>query len=224
MKTIGIIGAMPVELQGIQNAQKDAEKHEFAGFTFMESIHGGNKLVTVCSGIGKAHAAMCTQLLIDKFAVDCIINTGTAGGMKDGIKQLEIVISTSVLPHDLNQHFLVDYAPYRGEFDADPALRQLAKDVCAEMGFRSYEGRIVSGDIYLTDAAVKTQLVEQYDPYAIDMETAAVGQCAWRNNVPFVSVRCIADLADDNVQMSAEEFEERSALLVADIVMRMCEK
>ncbi|MBQ8927338.1 MAG: 5'-methylthioadenosine/adenosylhomocysteine nucleosidase [Oscillospiraceae bacterium] len=221
MKTIGIIGAMPSELHDIQSVQENAAKHEIAGYTFCESIHGGNRIVTVCCGIGKVNAAVCAQLLIDRFSADCILNTGIAGGMKAGIQVLNIVISTSVLPHDLDAHFLKDYPPYCAEFQADAALQALAAQVCDKRGITHHAGRIVSGDAFITDSAVKAALQEAHDPYAVDMETAAIGQCAWRNKVPFVSVRCISDLADDEGAMSFDQFEKLAAARVADIVLDM---
>lgn len=221
MKIIGIIGAMPSELKDIQSAQAEPIKTEIAGYTFYESMHGENKIVTACCGIGKVNAACCTQILIDRFGAEEILNTGIAGGMKAGIRVLEVVISTSVLPHDLDGHFLKDYPPYCGEFDADEGLQALAKQVCGEMGIVTHAGRIISGDAFITDSTVKAALSEAYDPYAVDMETAAVGQCAWRNGVPFVSVRCISDLADDDGAMSFDEFEAQAARRVADIVMEM---
>ena len=224
MKTIGIIGAMPSELKDIQSTQESPAGYDIAGYTFMESTHGANKIVTACCGIGKVNAAVCTQIMIDRFNVDCIINTGIAGGMKRGIKVLEIVVSTTVLPHDLDRHFLADYPPYHAEYEADADLQRLAAEVCDEMGIVHHAGKIVSGDAFVTDSAVKAKITEAHDPDAIDMETAAIGQCAWRNKVPFVSVRCISDLADDDGAMSFDEFEVRAAKRVAEIVMKMCER
>ena len=224
MKTIGIIGAMPSELKDIQSTQESPVGYDIAGYTFMESTHGANKIVTACCGIGKVNAAVCTQIMIDRFNVDCIINTGIAGGMKRGIKVLEIVVSTTVLPHDLDRHFLADYPPYHAEYEADADLQRLAAEVCDEMGIVHHAGKIVSGDAFVTDSAVKAKITEAHDPDAIDMETAAIGQCAWRNKVPFVSVRCISDLADDDGAMSFDEFEVRAAQRVAEIVMKMCER
>lgn len=221
MKTIGIIGAMPSELKDIQSAQQNATVTELAGYTFCESMHGGNKIVTACCGIGKVNAAVCTQIMIDRFGAEQIINTGIAGGMKQGIKVLEIVISTSVLPHDLDGHFLKDYPPYCGEFPADEALRALAEEVCRRQEIVTHAGRIVSGDAFITDSSVKAAIASAYDPYAVDMETAAIGQCAWRNKIPFVSVRCISDLADDEGAMSFDQFELLAAERVAGIVLEM---
>ncbi|MBR4318929.1 MAG: 5'-methylthioadenosine/adenosylhomocysteine nucleosidase [Oscillospiraceae bacterium] len=224
MKIIGIIGAMPSELKDIQNHQEHAVITELAGYSFHESMHGVNKIITVCCGIGKVNAAVCTQILIDVFKAEQIINTGIAGGMKAGIKVLEIVISSSVLHHDLDAHFLADYPPCHAEFEADKALQDLAKSVCQEMNIIFHSGKIVSGDAFITDSEIKKNLIQKYDPCAVDMETAAVGQTAWRNEIPFVSVRCISDLADDEGAMSFDEFEVLAAQRVAEIVMTMCER
>lgn len=224
MKIIGIIGAMPSELKDIQSAQVNPVRTEIAGYEFYESIHGKNKIITVCCGIGKVNSAICTQILIDKFQVEQMINTGIAGGMKPDIKILEIVISTSVSAHDLDAHFLNDYPPYHAEFEADSDLQALAKSVCDEMHITTHAGKIISGDAFVTDSALKAKLTEQYNPYAVDMETASIGHCAWRNQIPFVSVRCISDLADDDGAMSFDQFETLATKRVADIVMTMCER
>lgn len=55
------------------------------------------------------------------------------------------------------------------------------------------------------------------------MESAAVGRCAYRNSVPFVSIRCISDNADDEGAMSFDQFEKIAAKRVANIVLRMIE-
>ena len=223
MKIIGIIGAMPSELKNIQTIQVNPVIKKIAGYDFHESMHGTNKIITVCCGIGKVNAAVCTQILIDMFHVEHIINTGIAGGLKTNIHVLEIVISTSVLPHDLDAHFLADYPPYHAEFEADTALQSLACEVCREMNIVYHQGKIISGDAFITDSQIKANLIEQFHPYAVDMETAAIGQTAWRNQIPFVSIRCISDLADDDGAMSFDEFELLAAERVAEIVMKLCE-
>ena len=224
MKTIGIIGAMPSELKDIQSAQQDAKTTQIAGYTFQESTHGANRIVTVCCGIGKVNAAVCTQILIDRFGVQEIVNTGIAGGMHPEVHVLEIVISTEVMPHDLDPHFLADYPPYCAVYPADPALIEAAEAVCAAKGVKSWRGRIISGDAFVTDTAQKASIRERFDPWAVDMETAAIGQTAWRSKIPFVSIRCISDLADDDGAMSFDEFEVRAARRVAEIVMEMTQQ
>ena len=152
--------------------------------------------------------------MIDNFHPDCVINTGIAGGMNSAVKVCDVVISTEVLPHDLDLHFLKDYPPYCGIFKADGELMDTAEKVCGEFGVKSFRGRIVSGDAFIQ---------EKFDPYAVDMESAAVGHCCFLNELPYVSVRCISDNADDEGAMSFDEFEKIAAKRVAEIVLRMAE-
>ena len=55
------------------------------------------------------------------------------------------------------------------------------------------------------------------------MESSVVGHCCYLNELPFVSVRCISDNADDEGAMSFDEFEKIAAKRVAEIVLRMAE-
>ena len=223
MKTIVIIGAMPSELVDIRKTLGEAEIKKFSGFDFYINNYKGNTLINACCGIAKVNAALCAQAAIDNFHPDFIINAGIAGGMNSAVKVCDIVISNEVLPHDLDLHFLKDYPPYCGVFKANGALMDTAEKVCGEFGVKSFRGRIVSGDAFITSNVVKKAIQEKFDPYAVDMESAAVGHCCFLNELPYVSVRCISDNADDEGAMSFDEFEKIAAKRVAEIVLRMAE-
>lgn len=221
MKTIGIIGAMPSELVDIRAGLPNAEIKHKAGFDYSCNLVGETRVIHVCSGIAKVNAAVCTQALIDTFAPDAIINAGIAGGMHPDVHVCDIVVSSEVLPHDLDLHFLQDYPPYCGIYPSDPSLRKLALDTCAAYGVRAFTGRIVSGEAFISDNAIKADIQNRLKPYAVDMESSAVGHCAYLNQIPFVSIRCISDNADDNGEMSFDQFEKIAAKRVADIVLHM---
>ncbi len=223
MKTISVIGAMPSELADIRRMLGDAEIKRISGFDFYINEYKGNKIVNACCGIAKVNAALCTQVMIDNFSPDYIINAGVAGGMNSAVKVCDIVISTEVLPHDLDPHFLADYPPYCAVFKADETLMNTAEKVCGEFSVNSFRGRIVSGEQFISDSAVKAAILEKFNPYAVDMESAAVGHACYLNDMPFVSVRCISDNADDEGAMSFDEFEKIAAKRVAEIVLRMTE-
>ena len=223
MNTIGIIGAMPSELADIRNTLRDSEIKRISGFDFYINEVSGKKVINACCGIAKVNAALCAQVLIDNFRPDAVINAGIAGGMDSSIKVCDIVVSNEVLPHDLDLHFLKDYPPYCGIFKADEKLIETAVNICTKQGVKSFVGRIVSGEAFITDTAVKNGIKEKFDPFAVDMESAAVGHCAYLNEVPFVSVRCISDNADDEGAMSFDEFEKIAAKRVADVVLEMVE-
>lgn len=223
MKTIAIIGAMPSELADIRNMLGKAEIKHISGFDFHISEYKGNKIVNSCCGIAKVNAALCTQVMIDNFSPDCVINTGVAGGMNSCVKVCDIVISTEVLPHDLDPHFLNDYPPYCAVFKADEKLIETAEKICSENGIKSHRGRIVSGEAFVSDSVLKAKIQEDFSPHAVDMESAAVGHACFLNSMPYVSVRCISDNADDDGAMSFDEFEKIAAKRVAEIVLKMTE-
>lgn len=223
MDTIVIIGAMPSELADIRNMLGEGEIRRFSGFDFHINELGGKTVINVCCGIAKVNAALCTQAAIDNFHPDCVINTGIAGGMNSNVKVCDIVISTEVLPHDLDLHFLNDYPPYCGIFKSDERLMETAEKVCGEFDVKCFRGRIVSGEAFISDSRVKAEIQNRLEPYAVDMESAAVGHACYLNEMPYVSVRCISDNADDEGAMSFDEFEKIAAKRVAEIVLRMTE-
>lgn len=223
MKKIAVIGAMPSELADIRLMLGEAEIKRISGFDFYINEYKGNKIINACCGIAKVNAALCTQVMIDNFSPDYVINAGVAGGMNTAVKVCDIVISTEVLPHDLDPHFLADYPPYCAVFKADDKIMDTAEKVCGEFSVNSFRGRIVSGEQFISDSAVKAAILEKFAPYAVDMESAAVGHCCFLNEMPFASIRCISDNADDEGAMSFDEFEKIAAKRVAEIVLRMTE-
>ncbi len=224
MKTIFIIGAMPSELADIRATLGEAEIKKVSGFDFYINQYHDKTIINACCGIAKVNAAVCVQVAIDNFKPDYIINTGIAGGMNAAVKVCDIVISTEVLPHDLDLHFLNDYPPYCGIFKADKQLIEIAEAICAEQSVKSFRGRIVSGESFISSNEIKESIQKAFSPYAVDMESSAIGHCCFLNNTPFVSVRCISDNADDEGEMSFDEFEKIAAKRVADVVLGMADK
>ena len=76
MKKIGIIGAMEMEVETLKEQLSDPVKETVARMEFCEGTLKGVPVVVVRSGVGKVNAAMCTQILADRFGVDAVINTG----------------------------------------------------------------------------------------------------------------------------------------------------
>lgn len=224
MKVIGIIGAMPSELADIRKTLAGAAVVRRSGFDFYINTFDGKLIVNACCGIAKVNASLCTQVMIDNFKVDAVINTGVAGGMNTAVKVCDIVVSNEVLPHDLELRFLDNYPPYNSIFKADQKLIDTVCEVCDGFGYAKHIGRIVSGEAFISSSEVKNEICGKFSPLAVDMESSAIGHCAFMNDVPFVSVRCISDNADDEGEMSFDEFEKIAAKRVAEIVLEVIRK
>ena len=215
MKTIGIIGAMEVEVAILKEKMEDVRIIKKASMDFYEGILAGKKVVVVRSGIGKVNAGICAQILADVFSVDAIINTGIAGSLNKNINIGDIVLSTDVVQHDMDA---TGFGYRKGQipqmpvffFNADDNLRRLAAEVCKEVNpdIQVFEGRIASGDQFVCDQDVKNRIVSEFLAYATEMEGAAIGQAAYLNEIPFLVVRAISDKADGSAQMDYSEFEK----------------
>ena len=83
---LGIIGAMDEEVAKIKEMLTDVRVETTAGMDFYIGKLADKDVVVVRSGIGKVNAAMCTQVLADKYHVSGIINSGIAGSLKAQIR------------------------------------------------------------------------------------------------------------------------------------------
>ena len=217
MSKVGIIGAMEVEVAALKEAMTVTRTLTKAGMEFQEGILEGKDAVVVRSGIGKVNAAICTQILADEFGVTAVINTGIAGSLKAEINIGDIVLSTDVLHHDMDATgfgYPLGQIPQMKEFSfaADEEMRAVAKKVCEEVNpeIQVFEGRIVSGDQFVSDKAVKEKISTNFAGYCTEMEGAAIAQAAYLNNIPFVIIRAISDKADDSATMDYPTFEAQA--------------
>ena len=229
---IGIIGAMDEEVAQIVEVMTIEKEETKAQMNFKQGKLNGKDVVVVRSGIGKVNAAVCTQILADDFKVDYVINTGIAGSLKAEIDIADVVISSDVLHHDMDATgfgYALGQIPRMDtlSFKADERLIELAKESCAKAvaSVGVHVGRVVSGDQFISDKAVKDRISSEFAGYCTEMEGAAIAQAAYLNKVPFVILRAISDKADDSATMDYPTFEKQaianSVLLLKELVSRI---
>ena len=232
MRCIGIIGAMEQEVAALKEKMENVKITRKAMMEFNEGEIAGKKVVVVRSGIGKVNAAICTQILIDDFNAEVVINTGIAGSLNADINIGDIVLSTDVVHHDVDATgfgYPKGQIPQMEEFSfqADAALRGLAAKICKEVNpeIEVFEGRICSGDQFVSDDDVKEEIVRNFGGYATEMEGVAIGQTAYLNGVPFLVIRAISDKADGSAHVDYPAFEaaaiEHSVRLTYRMIQEM---
>lgn len=218
MRKTGIIGAMDIEVARLKADMEITREVRKARMTFCEGSLKGQQIVVVESGIGKVNAAVCAQILVDDFGVNTVINTGIAGSLNAQIEIGDIVISTDVVHHDVDA-VNFGYAPGQVpemevySFEADKQMADLAEKVCHEVNpeISVFRGRVVSGDQFISDRAVKNRITEQFHGLCTEMEGAAIAQTAYLNQIPFVIIRAISDKADDSACEDYPTFERKAA-------------
>ena len=232
MKKIGIIGAMELEVEALKEQMDVKNIVEKASMKFYEGPLRGKDVVIVQCGIGKVNAGICVQILADLFQVDAVINTGVAGSLRAEINIGDIVVSTDACEHDMDVTALgykQGIIPQMKEsfFKADRQLVEAAIEVCREVNpdINVYEGRVLSGDQFISGEEIKNKLIDLFDGFCTEMEGAAIAHAAFLNEIPYVVIRAISDKADGSAHMDYPEFERaaaaHSAKLVENLVKRL---
>ena len=226
MNRIGIIGAMELEVEELKSQMEEVTVKEKASMEFYQGTLNGKEVVVVRSGIGKVNAAVCTQILVDDFQVEAVINTGIAGSLKAEINIGDIV--AYALQHDMDAR---EFGYPKGQipqmnvfsFKADETLRKVAVECCkkANPDIQVFEGRVVSGDQFVASSEVKDELIREFAGSCTEMEGAAIAQAAYLNHVPFVVLRAISDKADNSATMDYPTFEKAAARHCANLVKEM---
>lgn len=230
--TIGIIGAMEEEVALLKQAMNVTETVDYASMSFCKGVLCDKDVVIVKSGIGKVNAGICAQILVDKFDVEVLINTGIAGSLDAAIDIGDMVISTDLVEHDMDASIFGDpvgQIPRMDTFSfpADSVLveKAVAANAEANPDIKTFTGRIVSGDQFVSSQEVKEKLVETFQAKCTEMEGAAIAHAAYLNKVSCVIIRAISDKADNSATMDYPTFEkkaiEHSVRLVQNLLPRI---
>ena len=214
---LGIIGAMDEEVLEIKNALKDVTVETAAGMDFYRGKINEKEVVVVRSGIGKVNAAVCSQILVDKFGAEAIVNTGIAGSLKAEIDIGDIVLSSDSVQHDMDATgfgYPIGQIPRMETFafPADQKLLKLAEKCCNQVNpdIKTFVGRVVSGDQFISDKEKKQQLIDNFDGFCTEMEGAAIAQVCYLNHIVCLIIRAISDKADDSATVDYPAFEAKA--------------
>ncbi|OOB78819.1 MAG: 5'-methylthioadenosine/S-adenosylhomocysteine nucleosidase [Epulopiscium sp. Nuni2H_MBin001] len=227
---IGIIGAMEEEVIAIKRCMKINTTKTKAQMEFCLGTFKDKDVVVVRCGIGKVNAAICTQVLIDDFGVNTIINTGVAGGLYPEINIGDVVISSDTVQHDMDTTVFGDKKGFiprlnKAFFEADERLINIAKTAAEEViaPYKVYVGRIASGDQFVSSMQVREEIYTTFTAYCAEMEGAAIAHTCYLNELPFVIIRAISDKADHSASMNFEDFTELAARNATKILEKMVE-
>lgn len=221
----GIIGALDAEVLAIQEAMTEKQITESSFIRFISGKLGTQEVVVSCCGIGTVNAAANTQMMIDKFGVDCVINTGIAGAADNRLKVMDLVISDEVIFHDRAEDPYIKFSPYKICFPAEEKLIHRAEEAVKELSdITYYKGRIATGDVFVTDSQLRESIIQKCRPLCVEMEGAAIGQVAHMNGIPFLVLRTMSDNADDEGEATYDNFFEAAAHRSAEILLKMISK
>lgn len=230
VQTVAIIGAMEQEIELLKNRLEAAETFRLGAFEAYRGRLAGKTVVLARSGIGKVNAAVATAWVVNQFAPDAVVNTGSAGGLGKGLKVGDVVIGLETAHHDVDVTAFgytwgqVPQLPAR--YAADAALAAAATEAAqAFEGAEVVQGLVVSGDQFVHSSDKVAEIRSRFEGVqAVEMEAAAIAQSCHQLGVPFVVVRAVSDSADEKADISFETFLQTAAVSSANMVLRLLER
>ena len=205
---LAVMGAMDEEVTLLREAMEGTDEAVHAGITVYRGTFEGADIVLAKCGIGKVNAAICTQMLIDRYQPSEVVFTGVAGGLLPNMRVGDLVIGSQLIQFDVN---LTAFGRRHGEVpgqdlrvESDPELVRRCT-VAFDAAFDGEDdapnlvlGTIVSGDRFIADGDTLRWLQREFSALATEMEGAAVGHTCKLNDVPFVIVRGLSDTAGES--------------------------
>ena len=228
---IGIIVAEPEELEEISKIIEITNRNKIFELNFIEGKIKNNECILVKGGVGKVNAARATQILIDNYKPDYIIDTGVAGGLNPMLEIGDIVIGEKLVQHDFD---ITAFGHTKGyitgvgdKIYADEFLLSKIEKVIENQEEKTYKvekGIIASGDIFCTDVAMRDKIYAKFDADCVEMEGAAVAQVCYLCNIPFIVIRSISDTPNGNNTVTFDKFIEMASKRCVLILKKLIEE
>lgn len=219
---IGIIVAEEKELLEAKKIMNNLrEKYIYEKIFYIGSIEE-KEVVLVKSNVGKVNSARVTQLLIDYFNIDLVINVGTAGSVDNSLEIGDVVVATELVQYDFD---VTPFGRKLGEIEnigesikVDEKLLKLFDNINVRKGI------IASGDKFIVNREDKDNIRNIFKALAIEMEGASIAQVCFLDKIPFLVIRSITDKLDGSSKVDFEKFLESSSKVVANILKELLKK
>lgn len=228
MINVGIILAMQEELDEILNIMKEIKQKEIYNIIFYEGKINKSKVIVVKCGVGKVNAARTTQILVDKFNIEYVINLGSAGALDSNLNIGDIVIAEELVQHDFDitafnheKGYITGVGDY---IQCDNKLINQFKNITDTLKNKDYKvitGTIASGDIFCTEVKMKEKIYSKFNAKCVEMEGAAIAQVCYLDNIPFIVVRSISDSPNGNNAIVFDEFVKLASKRCAIILEKL---
>lgn len=228
MKTIAIIGAMREEITPLLEYFKNYESITIGENLYYKLVYKNYQIIIAYSKIGKIHAALTCSTMILHFKADYIVFSGVAGGLRADLRVGDIVLATSLCQYDVDisafGHPLGFIPESRIYFDTDKTLNNIARKVSKIHNIILKEGIIASGDSFVFSKEKKDWIVNTFKADVVEMEGISIAVVATLLNIPFCIIRSISDSADDNANISFDEFLDEAAKKSAKLVLAIVDE
>ena len=217
--SVGIIVATEYELKKTKLLMQNETEHRYHDLMFYSGQINDNDVIIVKCGIGKVNSARTTQVLIDKFKIDYIVNLGAAGAVNPELNVQDVVIGSQLVQYDFDVTALDDVE--KGEIEgvgkfisSDEKLIEKCKSILEKIcnnSFKTVIGKIGSADFFCADSKVAMNIRNEFNVECVEMEGAAIAHVCFLDKIPFVIIRGISDTPNGNNKIDYYSYCEKAA-------------
>jgi adenosylhomocysteine nucleosidase len=244
-RIIGIMGAMPEEIEGVVALLLNPEVTKMGKRSYFTGQINGIETVVVFSRWGKVAAATTVTTLIHEFKITELLFTGVAGAIHSDLKIGDIVLGQKLIQHDMDArplmqqfeipllsktyiesdktHLKIAIKAVNNVFKNKTLHTIITSEDLSKFNItqpRLFVGEIASGDQFFSSNEQKYQLNSLLpEVLCVEMEGAAVAQVCYEYEIPFSIIRTISDVADDNSHIDFPAFIQKiSSKYAAEII------
>ena len=163
------------------------------------------RLLVAQGGLGKVDFAVRTLHLIERGPrLDGLICLGTCGALVPELAIGDIVVATETVEHDFNRKLTEGPVP---RFESDRALLSAFETARTSLpdDVSVIYGPIASGDEGIDSSARARELIDKTGGIVAAWEGAGGAKACDFAGVPYIEVRCVSDLADEDAMTDYKE-------------------
>ena len=214
---IGLIGAMPLELEQLSQKVTEKKENQIGMDAFISGKLFGKDAVLAICGPGKVNAALCALEMIEHFHPEQVLNLGVAGAGCDEVGIGDMVIATCAVQHDMDTSPIGDPVGYVSkiglvQLPCDKAFHDALVTAAKKVpDVHVFEGVVATGDQFVCDGASRARIHDTFDAMAVEMEGAAIAHACYMHGVKCGILRSISDQANGQSTMDYPTFSRLAA-------------
>ena len=225
---IGIIAAESKEMNEIKKLMKNIKEKDLFNLQFFTGKIEEEECVLVECGEGKVNAARTTQIMIDNFKIDKLVNVGSAGAINEDLNVKDVVIADKLVQYDFD---ISGLGYEKGEICnigkyiyCDKTLVEECKKAIENIENESYKvviGTIATADSFCDKPEIAKMVRKEFNAECVEMEGAAVAQVCYLDKIPFLVIRGISDTPNGNNKIDFRKYLEVASKQSAKILQNL---
>lgn len=225
---IGIIAAESKEMNEIKKLMKNIEEKDLFNLQFFTGKIEEAECVLVECGEGKVNATRTTQVMIDNFKIDKLVNVGSAGAINEDLNVKDVVIADKLVQYDFD---ISGLGYEKGEICnigkyiyCDKTLVEECQEAIENIENESYKvviGTIATADSFCDKPEIAKMVRKEFNAECVEMEGAAVAQVCYLDQIPFLVIRGISDTPNGNNKIDFRKYLEIASKQSAKILQNL---